>query len=331
MAVSELHPYEALTPDRVLDAIEGLGWQCDARIFALNSYENRVYQVGIEDGEPLIVKFYRPGRWTAEQIQEEHDFAQELADLEIPVVAPLRLDGQTSQYHFEGFTFAVFPRLSGRAPELDNMDDLLVMGRFLGRVHLCGRQQSFRHRHTLSAQRFGEDSRDYLLQHDFIPDSLREAYETLSRDLLGVVHQRLADSGPFETIRLHGDCHPGNVLWQGEVPWFVDFDDAMTGPAVQDLWMLLSGDRDQRQGQLLELIEGYNEFHHFNPRELPLIEPLRTLRIMHYSAWLARRWDDPAFPMSFPWFNTERYWAEHVLELREQRAALDEPPLQLMW
>lgn len=331
MAVSELHPYEALTPDRVLDAIEGLGWQCDARIFALNSYENRVYQVGVEGGEPLIVKFYRPGRWSADQIQEEHDFAQELADLEIPVVAPLRLDGRTSQYHFEDFTFAVFPRLSGRAPELDNMDDLLVMGRFLGRVHLCGRQKPFRHRQALSAQRFGEESRDYLLQHDFIPDSLREAYETLSRDLLDVVHQRLADTGPFETIRLHGDCHPGNVLWQGEVPWFVDFDDAMTGPAVQDLWMLLSGERDQRQGQLLELIEGYNEFHHFNPRELPLIEPLRTLRIMHYSAWLARRWDDPAFPMSFPWFNTERYWAEHVLELREQRAALDEPPLQLMW
>ncbi|MEX1197161.1 MAG: serine/threonine protein kinase [Pseudohongiellaceae bacterium] len=331
MAVSELHPYEALTPDRVLDAIEGLGWQCDARIFPLNSYENRVYQIGIEDDQPLIAKFYRPGRWTAEQIQEEHDFAQELADLEIPVVAPLRLDGETSQYHFDDFTFAVFPRLRGRAPELDNMDDLLVMGRFLGRVHLCGRLQSFRYRHTLSAQRFGEDSREYLLRHDFIPGSLREAYETVSRDLLDVVHQRLADSAPFESIRLHGDCHPGNVLWQGEVPWFVDFDDAMAGPAVQDLWMLLSGDRDQRQGQLLELIEGYNEFHHFNPRELPLIEPLRTLRIMHYSAWLARRWDDPAFPMSFPWFNTERYWAEHVLELREQRAALDEPPLQLMW
>jgi len=329
--ISALHPYESLTPDRVLDAVEALGWQCDARIFALNSYENRVYQVGIEDGDPLIVKFYRPQRWSEEQIQEEHDFAQELADLDIPVVPPIRLEGRGTRHRFEDFTFAVFPRLQGRAPELDNMDDLLVMGRFIGRVHLGGCQRVFRHRHTLSAERLGDASRKYLLQHDFIPDSLRAAYESVTSDLLEEVHRQLAAAGRPTRIRLHGDCHPGNVLWQGETPWFVDFDDAMNGPAVQDLWMMLSGDRDQRQGQLLELIEGYNEFHDFNPRELVLIEPLRTLRIMHYSAWLARRWDDPAFPMSFPWFNTERYWADHVLELREQRAALDEPPLQLMW
>lgn len=328
---SSPHPYESLSPDRVLDSVEGLGWRSDARIFALNSYENRVYQVGIEGDRPVIVKFYRPDRWSQEQIQEEHDFAQELADLDIPAVPPLRLGGGRSQHHFDGFTFAVFPHLRGRAPELDNMDDLLVMGRFLGRVHLCGCQQPFVHRRTLSAQRFGEDSREYLLTNDFIPDSLREAYDTVTRDLLDTIYRQLAEIGELDSVRLHGDCHPGNVLWQGETPWFVDFDDAMNGPAIQDLWMLLSGDRDQRQGQLLELIEGYNEFHHFRPRELALVEPLRTLRIMHYSAWLARRWDDPAFPMSFPWFNTERYWAEHVLELREQRAALDEPPLRLMW
>lgn len=329
--MTSLHPYESLSPDRVLDAVEALGWRSDARILALNSYENRVYQVGIEEDRPVIVKFYRPDRWSAEQIQEEHDFAQELADLDIPAVPPLRLEGGRSQHHFDGFTFAVFPQLRGRAPELDNMDDLLVMGRFLGRVHLCGCQRLFHHRQSLSAHRLGEDSREYLLTRDFIPDSLREAYDTVTRDLLDAVHRQLAEAGELDAIRLHGDCHPGNVLWQGETPWFVDFDDAMNGPAIQDLWMLLSGDRDQRQGQLLELIEGYNEFHHFRPRELALVEPLRTLRIMHYSAWLARRWDDPAFPMSFPWFNTERYWAEHVLELREQRAALDEPPLQLMW
>ncbi|MGM0634263.1 MAG: serine/threonine protein kinase [Pseudomonadota bacterium] len=328
---SSLHPYESLSPDRVLDAVEALGWRSDARIFALNSYENRVYQVGIEGDRPVIVKFYRPDRWSEEQIQEEHDFAQELADLDIPAVPPLRLDGGRSQHDFDGFTFAVFPHLRGRAPELDNMDDLLVMGRFLGRVHLCGCQRPFVHRRTLSAQRFGEDSREYLLTNDFIPDSLREAYDTVTRDLLDTIYRQFAEIGELDSVRLHGDCHPGNVLWQGETPWFVDFDDAMNGPAIQDLWMLLSGDRDQRQGQLLELIEGYNEFHHFRPRELALVEPLRTLRIMHYSAWLARRWDDPAFPMSFPWFNTERYWAEHVLELREQRAALDEPPLRLMW
>lgn len=328
---SDVHPYDSLTPDCVLDAVESLGWNCDARIFALNSYENRVYQVGIEGDEPLIVKFYRPGRWSDGQILEEHEFARELAELEIPAVAPLRPADGSSLCHHAGFTFAVFPRLRGRAPELDSLDDLLVMGRFLGRVHLCGAQRTFRHRPALSVERFGDEARRYLLDNGFIPDSLLNAYESVSGDLLEVVHERVAACDTMTRIRLHGDCHPGNVLWQGEIPWFVDFDDAMSGPAIQDLWMLLSGDRDQRQGQLLELIEGYNEFHYFNPRELALIEPLRALRIMHYSAWLARRWHDPAFPMSFPWFNTERYWAEHILELREQRAALDEPVLQLMW
>lgn len=325
------HPYDSLTPDTVLDAVESLGLQADARIFALNSYENRVYQVGTEQGPPLIVKFYRPGRWTPEQIQEEHDFSQELADLEIPVVPPLRINDKDTQYHFGGFTFAVFPRLAGRAPELDNLDNLLVMGRFLGRVHLCGQRTLFQHRESVSIERLGIASREFLLSNDFIPQSLRPAYESLSSDLIERLEQAFARTSDIAQLRLHGDCHLGNVLWQDEVPNFVDFDDAQNGPAIQDLWMMLSGERDQRQGQLLDLIEGYREFNDFNPRELALIEPLRTLRIMHYSAWLARRWDDPAFPMSFPWFNTERYWAEHILELREQMAALDEPPLQLLF
>ncbi len=325
------HPYDALTPDKVLTAVESLGMHPDARILALNSYENRVYQVGLEDAAPIIIKFYRPGRWSSDQIMEEHDFAWELADLEIPVVPPLRLDGKNTLYEFEGFSLAAFARCPGRAPELDNMDSLLVIGRFLGRVHLVGAQGKFKHRGEISVQRFAIDSREFLLAYDFLPPSLVSAYESLSRDLINKVSGIFKQATGVATLRIHGDCHMGNILWHNDAPNFVDFDDTLTGPAIQDLWMMLSGERDQQQGQLLELIEGYNEFHDFHPRELNLIESLRTLRIMHYSAWLARRWQDPAFPHSFPWFNTERYWASHILELREQMALLDEPPLRLMF
>ncbi len=324
------HPYEQLTPDRVLDAVEQLGIEADARIFALNSYENRVYQIGTMGGPSVIVKFYRPDRWSSRQIQEEHDFSLELADLEVPVVPPMDIQGKGTLHEHGDFLIAVFPQLAGRAPDLEDPDNLLVMGRFLARVHLCGKQKLFRHRAELSVQRLAIDSREFLLEQGFIPDSLRPAYDSLSRDLIDRLQVVFSHHKDLKQLRLHGDCHMGNVLWRGDIPHFVDFDDALNGPAIQDLWMMLSGDRDQRQGQLLELVEGYREFNDFNARELALIEPLRTLRIMHYSAWLARRWEDPAFPMSFPWFNTERYWAEHVLELREQMAALDEPPLQLL-
>ena len=327
------HPYTVLGPDQVLDAVDSLQLETNARVFALNSYENRVYQIGLASGEYVVAKFYRPERWGDDQILEEHAFAMELADLEIPVVPPMVLEGQTlHRFACEGqeFRFALFPRLAGRAPELDNPDNLLVMGRFLGRVHLAGAQRPFRYRKALSVQGFAVDSRAFLLGNGFIPTSLLPAYESLSRDLIERVSAAfMAQEKSLKSIRLHGDCHQGNVLWRGDRPFFVDFDDAMNGPAIQDLWMMLSGERDQRQGQLLEIIEGYEEFFEFDARQLALIEPLRTLRIMHYSAWLARRWQDPAFPMSFPWFNTERYWAEHILELREQMSALDEPTLQL--
>ncbi len=324
-----VHPYQRLSPERVLEAMESVGVQTDARILALNSYENRVYQVGVEDGPPLIVKFYRPARWSREQILEEHRFAQELADLEIPVVPPLALNSVDTLYEFDGFSFSVFERLAGRAPELDNLDNLLVMGRFIARVHAVGSTAQFQHRIDLSVDTLAIQGREFLLKNAFIPESLIPAYETLSQDLIDKLQEIFARNADIKKIRIHGDCHPGNVLWRDEVPNFVDFDDTVTGPAIQDIWMMLSGDRLQRQGQLAEIVDGYNEFFDFNPKELDLVEALRALRIMHYSAWLARRWEDPAFPMSFPWFNTQRYWAEHILELREQLSALDEPPLRL--
>lgn len=320
------HPFGCLNPDLVLAAVESTGLQCDGRLLALNSYENRVYQVGIDDSEPVVVKFYRPARWSREQILEEHTFLQELAAAELPVVPPLVTNGLTL-HRCEPFWFTVFPRKGGRLPDLD-LDTLQSVGRTLGQLHSIGARSRFKHRPRLTLAGHGEASRSFLLQNDFIPAELRPAYETLTRDLLARIAQvwRMCDNGPL--LRLHGDCHAGNILWR-EGPLLVDFDDCLTGPAIQDLWMLLSGERDQRQAQLAELIDGYEMFYDFNPAELQLVEALRTLRLMHYSAWLARRWDDPAFPRTFPWFNTPRYWSEQILGLREQLAALDEPPLRL--
>ena len=323
------HPYEKLTPDLVIRAVESLGYEPDARVFGLNSYENRVYQVGISNESFLIVKFYRPGRWTTDQILEEHQFSQELSDLEIPVISPVILD-EKSIFEFEGFQLAVFPMFFGRPLELDTHDNLLVMGRFIGRIHSVGAEASFLDRLEINVDRFAVQSREFLLSNDFIPPDLIAAYETLSQDLIFRVESCFSGHGSIKKLRIHGDCHSGNVLWKDNAPNFVDFDDTMNGPAIQDLWMMLSGSRDQRQAQLIELLEGYNEFYRFPTSELSLIESLRTLRIMNYSAWLARRWDDPAFPRNFPWFNSVRYWSEHILQLREQLSALDEPPLEVL-
>lgn len=326
--MDEQAPYAALTPDCVLDALESLGLRCDGRLHALNSFENRVYQIWLEEGPPVVAKFYRPARWSEAQILEEHSFAAELAEHEVPVVAASVLSGASLHTHAD-FRFAVYPRRGGRAPEFDRPDVLEWMGRFIGRIHLVGAAKPFVTRPAIDLQSFGIEPRDWLLAHDFIPPDLRPAWESVAALALQGVARCYERAGDVKTLRLHGDCHAGNVLWTDDGPHFVDFDDARTGSAVQDLWMLLSGERDAMTRQLREVLAGYEDFCEFDPRELHLIEALRTLRLLHYSAWIARRWHDPAFPAAFPWFNTQRYWQDRILELREQIALMDEPPLSV--
>jgi Ser/Thr protein kinase RdoA (MazF antagonist) len=318
-----MHPYAALTPEVVLDAVSMLGLRPDGRLLALSSYENRVYQIWLEEGAPVVGKFYRPGRWSAAQIEEEHAFAHELAEREIPVVAP------SHQGTFGGFTFAVYPRRGGRTPEFDNPKVLEWIGRFMGRIHAVGSTRKFVHRESLTPKSFGHDPRAYLLGTSFIPADLLDAWKAITQQALQLVDACYERAGNVKTIRLHGDCHPGNILWTEDGPHFVDLDDARTGPAMQDLWMLLSGDRAAMSLQLRAVLDGYEQFMEFDRRELNLLEPLRTLRLIHYSAWIGRRWDDPAFPAAFPWFNTQRFWQDKILELREQIALMQEEPLTL--
>lgn len=322
------HAFSILTPDYVLQAVEAQGFVTDGRMLALNSYENRVYQVGLDEADPVIVKFYRPERWSAEQIQEEQDFTFELEEQELPVVTPWKNAEGKSLLQYEDMKLTVFPRRGGRAPELDNFDNLYTLGQCLGQMHRVGQAKDFETRPSLDIQTYGEDSMAYVAEH-MIPDSLADSYGSLCEDLLKAIRVRLDQADSVRWIRTHADCHIGNILWRDDKPHFVDFDDARMAPAIQDLWMLLSGDRFQQIAQMTELVEGYEVFQPFDTRELQLIEPLRTLRMMHYCAWLSRRWDDPAFPLHFSWFNTERYWGEHILQLREQFALLQEAPLEL--
>jgi len=320
------HPYSKLTPDVVLNALDSVGFLCDGRLLALASYENRVYQVGQDDAAPVVAKFYRPERWSDAQILEEHSFAAELAEREIPLVAPLEREGRTL-HRSEGFRFAVFPRRGGRAPELEDRSTLEWLGRFIGRIHAVGRVKAFAHRPAIDIGTFGDESRAWLLANRCIPAELEEAWRTAADLALEGVRNCYARAGDTGKLRLHGDCHAGNVLWTDAGPHFVDLDDARTGPAMQDLWMLVSGDRQTMAGQLGHILRGYEDFAEFDDRELNLLEALRTLRLLHYSAWLARRWDDPAFPIAFPFFGSLRYWQDRVLELREQIAAMQEAPL----
>jgi len=321
-------PYSELTPDRALNALASIGLRPDGRLLSLNSYENRVYQTWMEEGPPLVAKFYRPARWSDAQILEEHSFSRELADREIPVVAPLVVAGATL-HAFEGFRFTVFPRRGGRAPELDDVQTLEWIGRFLGRIHAVGATRDFRERPALDLDSYGVEPREWLLASGLIPAELVEAWTRATALALEGARRCYERAGKVTGIRLHGDCHGGNVLWTDAGPHFVDFDDCRTGPAVQDLWMLLSGDRESMARQLANVLAGYEDFSEFDPRELHLVEALRTLRLIHYSAWIARRWDDPAFPAAFPWFGTQRYWQDRILELREQIAAMEEEPLRL--
>lgn len=310
-----------------MNALDSLGYHSDGRLLALNSYENRVYQVGMEEGSPLVAKFYRPGRWTNGAILEEHAFVQELVEREIPVVPALVLGGKTL-HTFEGFHFAIFPKHGGRAPEFEDRNTLEWMGRFLGRIHAIGALKPFQYRSTLDIASFGVAPLDFLLTNNFIPVDLEAAYRSVAEQALAGVRHCFERAGSnVKSLRLHGDCHAGNVLWTDDGPHFVDFDDSRMGPAVQDLWMLLSGERTDRVRQLNDVLAGYEDFYDFDLRELHLVEALRTLRLIHYAAWLAQRWDDPAFKQAFPWFNTQNYWQDRILELREQIALMDEPPL----
>lgn len=319
--------FNELRPDDILTAVDDLGFQCDGRFLTLNSYENRVYQLGIEDGPPVVAKFYRPGRWSDAAIVEEHEFSAELANADIPVVAPLRCHGETL-HHSGHFRLSVSPCRGGRAPDLDDKTLQRQIGRLIARIHLQGEISPFKHRPAFTIESFGYESVDYLLDNEFIPIELEDSYNGICDHLFQNIDACFERAGNVRQIRLHGDFHQGNVLVAGEQVHIVDLDDARSGPAVQDLWMFLSGDRQEQTPQLATLLQGYQEFRDFDARELHLIEALRTLRIMHYSAWLARRWEDPAFKIAFPWFDSPRYWDEHILALREQAALMEEPALE---
>lgn len=319
--------FRSLTPDDILATLDELGFHCDGRFIALNSYENRVYQIGIEGADPLVAKFYRPERWSDDAILEEHRFAAELAAADVPVVAPLEFDGRTLNRHGV-FRIAVYPRKGGRSPDLDNEELLSQLGRFVARIHMIGETSEFESRPCLDIESFGVDSLRFLRNSEFVPTDIAAAYESTADLVLDGVRSCYERAGAVRSIRLHGDFHPGNILVRGEQVHIVDLDDTRSGPAVQDLWMLLSGDRAEQTPQLHALLEGYCCFRDFEARELHLVEALRSLRLLHYSAWLARRWEDPAFKSAFPWFNTPRYWEEQVLSLREQVALMQEVPLE---
>jgi len=327
MSFDPVLDYQNLGPEQILNAVESQGFRSDGHLLALNSYENRVYRVGLEEKSPIIAKFYRPERWDDKAILEEHDFAWELVENEIPLVAPLRNDEGDTLHRYQAYRFALFPCRGGRAPDLENSEHLRQLGRCLGRIHAVGKTKLFRSRPALTSHSFGLESCRFLLQGKFIPTDLETAYQSLTEDLMQRVKWCHERAGTVGVIRLHGDCHPGNILWTDNGPHFVDLDDARSGPAIQDLWMFLSGERADQNRSLEKLLEGYVQFCDFNPRELHLIEALRTLRIIHYYAWIAKRWEDPAFPRFYPTFNTQRSWEEHILNLREQAALMEEEPL----
>jgi len=329
MESDDLHPYAALTPDVILDAVESAGFQCNGRLLALNSYENRVYQIGLEESEPVVVKFYRPQRWTDAAILEEHEFTLKLADQDIPVVPPLVSESGVTLHHHAPFRFSLYARRGGHGPDLSQAEHRKWLGRFIGRIHAVGEIKDYEHRPTLTVDEFVSQSSAFLLQQQLLPPHIEDIYADLIEHATTLINERYRMAGQARLIRLHGDCHAGNVLWTDQGPHFVDFDDSRMGPAIQDLWMMLSGQRDEMIMQLIDLLEGYQRFFNFNESELHLIEALRTMRIVNHAAWLAKRWSDPAFPAAFPWFDSPRFWEEHILSLREQIALLQENTIVL--
>jgi len=325
--MSETLGYADLSPSTILDAVEAAGFEVDGRITALNSYENRVYQLGQESGGLVVAKFYRPGRWSDDTIQEEHDFALEMAEEELPVVAPHRLENGRTLLHHAGHRLALFPSIGGRPPALDQPEDLRQMGRLLARMHNIGAQKPFAHRLTLHPGTLAESAIEAVNRRGLVPDSLEEGWQNLSLVVAQRIHQRLNEAGNYRTLRIHGDSHPGNILWREDGPWVLDLDDSVNGPAIQDLWMYLSGDRAYQSARLNELLEGYSAFRAFDPRELYLVEALRAMRMLYFLGWIAGRWDDPAFPRAFPDFAEARFWERQILGLKEQLSTLDEPPL----
>jgi Ser/Thr protein kinase RdoA (MazF antagonist) len=319
-------PFEALDPDAVFAAAESIGLEPSGRLFALNSYENRVYQLGDEQGALWVLKFYRPARWSDAAIGEEHAFTFELAAAELPVAAPLTRDGRSLFVHAK-LRFAAFPYLAGRAPELDDLATLSLLGRTLARIHAIGGRARFAHRPRLTLERLGEQAQRQVLASGFVPEALSEQYERVSAQVIGRVRQCFDNFGPLPQLRIHGDCHVGNILWRENGPLFVDLDDCMSGPRIQDLWMFLSGDAPNQQSSWAAIMEGYELFGEFDYSELTLVEALRSLRILHHAAWIANRWGDPAFPRAFPWFSDARFWERHISDLFEQLSAMDDPPI----
>ncbi len=321
--------FHQLGPNEILMILEASGLRPDGHILALNSYENRVYRIGLEDAVPVVVKFYRPGRWTDAQIQEDHDFTRELAAAEVPVVPPLDGPDGGSLLQHGKYRFSLYPCMGGRAPELDNPEQLRQLGTFLSRLHNIGAGQDFTHRPAINPQTYLHEPAAYLTGLRLFPAELEPAFSTLLEDLYVRVERCYERAGPVTCLRLHGDCHQGNILWREDVPSIVDFDDCRSGPAIQDMWMFLSGDREYMTARMNDFLEGYLMFREFNAAELNLLEALRCMRMIHHAAWLARRWDDPAFPIAFPYFNSQRYWEDLILGLREQAALMDEAPLQI--
>lgn len=316
---AQVKDFYQLTPDNVLDALESVGLEPQAALLALNSYENRVYQFRDYDNQKFVVKFYRPQRWSDEQILEEHHFCQQLVEQEIPVVEPMQVQNK-SLFEFNNYRFAVFKNKGGRTPNLDDDETLVWLGRFIGRIHLLGETANYQYRPTLTWQNFAKQSVEYLLTSDYIPGHISESYRVCALQIVDYCQQAFDNFGHLNLIRLHGDCHPSNVMWTEDGPHFVDFDDSRNGVAIQDLWMLVTDSENKHQWN--KLIEGYEDFREFDDRELKLVEPLRAMRMLHYSAWLARRWQDPSFQHNFPWFNSLNYWEEQVLSLKEQMAVL---------